>query len=629
MLLSNKLYASIMRLKPNLLRPVHFMRNHFIRITLATAGGILLLSSGAATIVYATTPIKLSYHFKHISVLSPIRVSFNEPVNSHLHYTMDQRIAGSWHEKNALSGISEIEFIPSKPLTPGSTYYLIIGHVAKIGSEVPEITQEKLAITTESPPEVASIAPADMSLNNSVSPTITVRLKSSNKGLRQLVLTSDAAANLASVASADDQTFLWKFTSNLAQSSTYHLYLDDLNQPESTRHLATTIFSTVSVPKVISATQTDHLYPNTPIMINFDQPMQPTDADFKFNLPGSGKWTSPVIYQFNPATLVPGTNYSYTILRGSKSVAGGITETDQTFNLSTPGALQVISWSPSGGSVVIDTSISLNFDQPVDPTSAQAAFSINPSVEGSFSWSGNSMIFHPPKLDYQTTYNVILRTGIKSLYGLPSAQQFSHSFTTIYQTIRLGVPYYHQTYTLSCEESSLRMALAYYGLAVSDLDVVNQVGYNPRPRDISTNSWDNPNTMFVGDINGIQGSTGWGVYSGPIASAAQHFGRTAQAIVGISATQIATAVHNNNPIVLWGFAGTHVTPDSWNTTAGVVQAPLNEHVRTVIGVDGSAANPIGFYVNDPVHGLIYWTTAQLINNMTFGGTLPSQGVIVQ
>jgi uncharacterized protein YvpB len=124
------------------------------------------------------------------------------------------------------------------------------------------------------------------------------------------------------------------------------------------------------------------------------------------------------------------------------------------------------------------------------------------------------------------------------------------------------------------------------------------------------------------------GTTGWGAYGPPIAAAAQSFGQNASYVGGISVNQIAQAIYDNNPVVLWGIVGSSARSDSWNTSSGIVEAPRNTHVRTVYGVAGSADNPVGFYVHDPLYGDLYWTTSQLQLNMSFGNSLPSQGVIV-
>src|ERR1019366_5677189 len=118
------------------------------------------------------------------------------------------------------------------------------------------------------------------------------------------------------------------------------------------------------------------------------------------------------------------------------------------------------------------STVSFTFDQPVDHASAQSAFGLSPTTSGSFSWSANTMTFHPDGLEYQTGYTATVGPGVMSTYGLPSTRSFSDSFNTTYQIIKLGVSYYHQAFSLSCEETSLRMALAYRGINVSDYDIL-------------------------------------------------------------------------------------------------------------------------------------------------------------
>ena len=144
------------------------------------------------------------------------------------------------------------------------------------------------------------------------------------------------------------------------------------------------------------------------------------------------------------------------------------------FNVSPPKNVYVVSSSPKGNNVAIGSAISFTFDQPVDHNSAQDLFSLSPKINGSFSWSGNTMTYHPADLDFQTAYSANIAPGVKSVYGLPSIRNFTNSFSTTYRVIKLGVPYFRQAYALSCEEASLRMALAYRGINVSDLAILNQ-----------------------------------------------------------------------------------------------------------------------------------------------------------
>ena len=578
---------------------------------------------------YNHEPVRLEYQLSNIKTKDTIRVNFSHEVSRHLNYNLDATLAGHWKAIHGLVGISAIVFVPSKPLVPGASYHLTVGHVAEPLTNEVVIAEATIKVTTEAPSAIESISPTNGAGNVSVDPTITIKLKEPNDGLRKLKLSSDAPVALSGpTASSDDTTYSWHYASPLPQGATYHLTISDTNQVDPAKQiLATSTFTTVAEP-TIDATAHDHFYPGNTVVITFSQPMVQTAGIFKFNFGGNGSWTSPNTYTYTPTGLVANQSYSYSVLKGAVSKYGGVITADHSYTIATPGAVYVTGRSPSGGGIGLGASISFTFDQPVDQASAQAAFAISPNVGGSYSWSGNTMTFHPTGFDYQTSYTATVEPGIKATYGVPSTQAFSVGFTTVLQTVSLNVPLYHQTYALSCEESSLRMALAYRGVNVSDYDVLMNVGYNPRPLDTATNSWDDPNVMFVGDVNGQQGVTGWGTNATPIANAAHAFGRSATAINGISASTISAAIHAGNPVVLWGYYGSHAIMQSWNSPDGVITIAHNEHVRTVVGVVGSAANPVGFYINDPIFGRLYWTTSYLIDNMTLGGQSASQGVIV-
>ncbi|HHF53439.1 MAG TPA: DUF5123 domain-containing protein, partial [candidate division WOR-3 bacterium] len=88
--------------------------------------------------------------------------------------------------------------------------------------------------------------------------------------------------------------------------------------------------------------------------------------------------------------------------------------------------------SPTGENVSIDTTISVTFSEAMNKTSAEGAFSISPSVSGSFSWDGNKMIFTPDSnLAYNTTYTVNISTSAEDLAGNNLESPYSWQFTTI------------------------------------------------------------------------------------------------------------------------------------------------------------------------------------------------------
>ncbi|RLI99161.1 MAG: hypothetical protein DRP08_07515, partial [Candidatus Aenigmatarchaeota archaeon] len=92
----------------------------------------------------------------------------------------------------------------------------------------------------------------------------------------------------------------------------------------------------------------------------------------------------------------------------------------------------IIANSPTGENVSIDTTISVTFSEAMNKTSAEGAFSISPSVSGSFSWDGNKMIFTPDSnLAYNTTYTANISTSAKDLAGNNLESPYSWQFTTI------------------------------------------------------------------------------------------------------------------------------------------------------------------------------------------------------
>jgi uncharacterized protein YvpB len=173
------------------------------------------------------------------------------------------------------------------------------------------------------------------------------------------------------------------------------------------------------------------------------------------------------------------------------------------------------------------------------------------------------------------------------------------------------------------------MLLAYRGIYVTDYDILQRIGYTPRARDQSTNSWENPNVQFVGYLDTFSWSQGYGVHAGPVAAAAVSYGRSATASFGVSAAFISASIHAGDPVEFWG----HIGPpqaDSWNTPSGVVATTTSMHARVVYGVMGSAAAPTAFYIHDPGLGNSFvWSPAQLMANMNAVPGVSNQAVVVR
>ena len=198
------------------------------------------------------------------------------------------------------------------------------------------------------------------------------------------------------------------------------------------------------------------------------------------------------------------------------------------------------------------------------------------------------------------------------------------------RSVKLDVPFFKQEYIRSCEEASLRMALAFYGIETNDMEIVGRVGYDPRPLDRENNVWDDPNIMFVGSIDDPN-KNGYGAFAPAIASAAKTFGRDAESYLGVSSQFLAEQIYNGYPVIVWGFMSSPAKY-FWNTKEGKeVVAYRGEHVRVVVGVFGSPSEPTGFLLHDPLTGEKneYWSSEKLMTHMNTLGTLTNQAVVVR
>ncbi|MCD4814867.1 MAG: Ig-like domain-containing protein, partial [Methanosarcinales archaeon] len=89
----------------------------------------------------------------------------------------------------------------------------------------------------------------------------------------------------------------------------------------------------------------------------------------------------------------------------------------------------VIVNTPTGTGIPVTTNITVTFNESMNKTSVENAFSIDPSVNGTFTWS--TMNFNPDaNLTPNTLYNVTIRTGAQDLAGNNLATAYIWNFTT-------------------------------------------------------------------------------------------------------------------------------------------------------------------------------------------------------
>ena len=559
----------------------------------------------------------------------PVVVDFSQQIAPTLTPKISPEVAGDWVQTKGVFGTTRIEFKPKTRLEASQDYTVTLTNMKRAitGSRLPDITK---SFQTQAAADVSSISPTNKSTNVRTNAELTLVLKSTNRGSREL-----SGSILPNVPlqrnSNDDQTFTWTPIIALQQGTSYTFTIKDTAIADPTRQVVASVtFTTVTAPKLVSAKPTDHVTPGEAIEITFDQPMAKATDKIVFQVPGSGSWTSDTVYKYTPSKIEPGTTYKYTLKAGLTSQAGGVTAADQNLQFVTNGAVTA-SLGPSSGDAAVSTNVTVSFDQEVDRASAESHFAISPNANGNFSWSGNTMTWKPnANLNHQTRYTATMIPGVKPVWGLNSTGTFRTSFTTVPQIVKLTVPLRNADYGMGCEISGLHALLAYRGISTSDWEILMKLGYNPRNRDQAANNWDDPNKMFVGFSNGRAGTTGYGVHAGPIASVGRQFGRNTEAHFNVSMQWIAAQIHAGRPVLFWGYSDAAPRADSWNTPGGyVVKTMYPQHGRVIWGVQGSADNPIGFWMNDTIGPTTrYWTAAQVSANMNAVPGVSNQAVVV-
>ncbi len=176
----------------------------------------------------------------------------------------------------------------------------------------------------------------------------------------------------------------------------------------------------------------------------------------------------------------------------------------------------------------------------------------------------------------------------------------------------LDVPLFKQAFPLSCEAASLRMALAYRGIATTDTTILNIIGSDLRSAVLDADGsmrWGDPYATFIGNPNGSEVAlTGYGTYFPTIAKAAAILGgRVLRSGEEIPATDVYQAVRDGHPVVVWvTYRWVAAARHDYQSFAGqsIPYAGPIEHAVTVVGVAGNDV-----YINNPWNGR-EWVTRE-------------------
>jgi flagellar hook assembly protein FlgD len=137
---------------------------------------------------------------------------------------------------------------------------------------------------------------------------------------------------------------------------------------------------------------------------------------------------------YTDGTTVPDDTYTVNVTGVNTTTGLCVINTSETITVVTSGdttAPTVTANTPTGTDVSISTTITATFSEAMNQTSAEAAFSISPAINGSLGWDNDTMTFTPDAdLAYSTTYDVTIGTGAEDLVGNALEADFVWNFTT-------------------------------------------------------------------------------------------------------------------------------------------------------------------------------------------------------
>ncbi|MCL4237436.1 MAG: Ig-like domain-containing protein [Anaerolineae bacterium] len=207
----------------------------------------------------------------------------------------------------------------------------------------------------------------------------------------------------------------------------------------------------LEVAAVIPAGGAEGVAADATITVSFNRPVVPLVStgeleglpdplQFEPAVEGQGEWINTSIYQFTPAKpLTGGTTYTARVAAGLTDVLGATLDEAYTWQFRTL-APQVLNVSPRSNqsNILLEAPVSIEFSQPMDRASTEAAFALlfgGERVAGKFTWSDDSrrLTFQPDALlRLEASYLITLAPTARGISGEATLKEgLSYAFSTV------------------------------------------------------------------------------------------------------------------------------------------------------------------------------------------------------
>ncbi len=207
----------------------------------------------------------------------------------------------------------------------------------------------------------------------------------------------------------------------------------------------------LEVAAVVPAPDAEGVAADATITVSFNRPVVPlVSTDQLGDLPqplvfdppieGQGEWVNTSIYMFTPdKPLAGGTTYAASVAAGLKDAIGATLDQSYTWRFKTLPP-EILSVSPYQGQslVLLESTIDVQFSQPMDPASTEEAFMLQHNgerVPGTIEWTNDNqwLTFRPAEqLDIESIYLISIAPSARSKSGEAQIEQgISYNFTTV------------------------------------------------------------------------------------------------------------------------------------------------------------------------------------------------------
>ncbi|MGQ9903602.1 MAG: Ig-like domain-containing protein [Anaerolineae bacterium] len=273
----------------------------------------------------------------------------------------------------------------------------------------------------------------------------------------------------------------------------------------------------LEVGQTIPADGAVDVQPDTIVTVIFNRPVVPlTTLQQQAGFPqplrldppveGRQEWLNTSVLMFRPSQPLPGGT------RFTATIAGDLTDTDGnplaaeytwTFSTSAPKVLFVTPDPQSSRRAPVDTAVSVQFNQNIDPDSAQQAFSLSDPrgqrMAGALTVLSDTLVFTPAeRLAFDTTYTVQIAPGVRSASGGPASTE---SWNSTFGTAPL--PRVVKTAPADGETApAFTPFIIYFNAPIDPATVMAHVRFTPAlsPSQVYTyyNDWDYSFVIFFG-----------------------------------------------------------------------------------------------------------------------------------